>query len=365
MKFTLLLSLTLVMFSLGCSQSNTKQGSTAQSSGPKQWLVFEGSNGPGKGKHVVLIAGDEEYRSEEAMPQLAKILSQHHGFTCTVLFSQDPEKPGIVDPNHQTNIPNTAALNNADLMIIGTRFRNLPDEQMKPIDDFLKAGKPVIGLRTATHAFKIDEGNYARYGFNYKGEPKEWTNGFGELVLGTTWIAHHGHHKFEATRGIGLGNHEVLNGIGPGDIFGETDVYGVTWRADNDCVPIVMGQVLAGMDKDSPAMGPGPYDTVPNYGKHAGFHKNDPMMPVTWVKSYQLPGGRKGKAFTTTMGAATDLQYEGTRRMIVNGAYFVMGIPVPSQGTKVDLVGDFKPSMYGMLKDPYWDEHIIHVSDFE
>ena len=42
-----------------------------------------------RGKHVVLIAGDEEYRSEEAMPQLGKILAVHHGFKCTVLFSID------------------------------------------------------------------------------------------------------------------------------------------------------------------------------------------------------------------------------------------------------------------------------------
>ncbi len=53
------------------------------------WLVFDGFDGPGKGKHIVLITGDEEYRSEEALPQLAKILARHHGFKCTVLFAID------------------------------------------------------------------------------------------------------------------------------------------------------------------------------------------------------------------------------------------------------------------------------------
>src|SRR5262249_33082591 len=53
------------------------------------WIVLKGSEGPGKGKHIVLVSGDEEYRSEESLPQLAKILSKHHGFTCTVLFAID------------------------------------------------------------------------------------------------------------------------------------------------------------------------------------------------------------------------------------------------------------------------------------
>src|ERR1700693_949009 len=87
-------------------------------------LVFEGSAGPGKGKHIVLISGDEEYRSEEALPQLGKILSKHHGFKCTVLFAIDP-KDGTINPNKNNNIPGLEALTTADLMIIFTRFRDL------------------------------------------------------------------------------------------------------------------------------------------------------------------------------------------------------------------------------------------------
>jgi hypothetical protein len=108
--------------------------------------------GSGGGKHIVLVAGDEEYRSEETCPMLAKILSQKHGFNCTVLFSTDPAA-GYIDPNNQQNMKGTAALDNADLMIIGTRFRQLPPDQLAPFEKFLEAGKPVIGFRTATHAF--------------------------------------------------------------------------------------------------------------------------------------------------------------------------------------------------------------------
>src|SRR5881409_3694509 len=92
---------------------------------PSPWVVYEGGDGPGKGKHVVLVSGDEEYRSEEALPQLGRILARHHGFKCTVLFAIDP-KDGSINPNVKDNIPGLEALRTADLMIIFTRMRNLP-----------------------------------------------------------------------------------------------------------------------------------------------------------------------------------------------------------------------------------------------
>src|SRR5436189_1991864 len=107
------------------------------------WVVFEGGDGPGKGKHIVLVSGDEEYRSEETLPQMAKILAKHHGFKCTVLFAIDP-KTGCISPNTNNNIPGLEALATADLMVIFTRFRNLPDEQMKHVVDYVESGKPVI-----------------------------------------------------------------------------------------------------------------------------------------------------------------------------------------------------------------------------
>src|SRR5262249_28249859 len=117
------------------------------------WIVYEGGDGPGKGKHVVLVSGDEEYRSEEALPQLAKILAKHHGFTCTVLFAID--KDGTINPQVTDNIPGLEHLKNADLMVIATRFRDLPDNQMQYVDEYVRAGKPVVGMRTATHAFQF------------------------------------------------------------------------------------------------------------------------------------------------------------------------------------------------------------------
>ena len=90
-------------------------------------LKYAGKEGPGKGRHIVLVAGDEEYRSEEAMPMLGKILSQKHGFDCTVVFPWDAEGK-YIDPNNQQGLRGLASLKNADLMLIGTRFRRPSEE---------------------------------------------------------------------------------------------------------------------------------------------------------------------------------------------------------------------------------------------
>src|SRR5262245_65661752 len=96
------------------------------------FVVYDGFDGPGKGKHVVLVSGDEEYRSEESLPQLGKILAKRHGFKCTVLFAIDP-KDGTINPDIKDNIPGLESLGSADLMVLFTRMRDLPDEQMKHI----------------------------------------------------------------------------------------------------------------------------------------------------------------------------------------------------------------------------------------
>ncbi len=323
-----------------------------------QWVVYEGKEGPGKGKHVVLISGDEEYRSEEALPQMGKILAVHHGFKCTVLFSIDP-KTGEIAPTVLNNIPGLEALETADLMIIATRFRNLPDEQMKYIDDYLKSGRPVIGLRTATHAFNMKGKTlYSRYSFNYRGPEKEWAQGFGRAILGETWVSHWGNHKSQSTRGIiheGAKDHPIAHGLKDGDVWGPSDVYEVRLPLPEGSVPIVMGQV---MDREGPGeKGDVNYGMKPTDSKVArtsrtagrkGVDPNDPMMPVGWTKSYQIPGGKPGKVFTSTMGSSTDLVAGGTRRMLVNAVYWCVGLAdaIPSNGTKVDLVGEFNPRAY-------------------
>lgn len=296
------------------------------------WITLPGGEGPGKGKHIVLVSGDEEYRSEEALPQLAKILAKHHGFTCTVLFAVDP-KDGSVNPNVTDNIPGLEKLKSADLMVVFLRFRNLPDAQMQHIVDYLKTGKPVVGLRTATHAFNLKSPTYKKYTWTSK-EPG-YEGGFGKQVLGETWVAHHGSHGKEGTRGIpapGQEKNPILKGIAPGSIFGTTDVYTVKLPLPGDSQPVVLGQVTQTLDPKSEAV----------EGK-----KNNPMMPVAWTKTYKTDSGKSGRVFTTTMGASQDLAHAGTRRMLVNGCYWALGMEaaIPAQ-SDVSIVGEFKPSPF-------------------
>ena len=297
----------------------------------KQWTDLEGSEGPGKGKHIVLLAGDEEYRSEDSMPQLAKILAVRHGFKCTVLFAINKETDEI-DPKTLDNIPGLQSLETADLMVMFLRFRELPDGQMKYIIDYTNSGKPIIGLRTATHAFfyrKNLDSPYAKYSW----QSKKLEGGYGRQVFGETWVNHYGRHQVESTRGLivaGMGNEVIATGID--SIWGESDVYGLT-SLNGDCRPIVMGQVLVGMNPDD----------KPNPTKR--------LVPVAWTKTYTGETGKTDRVFTTTMGHAFDFNNEGFRRLMVNACYWALGMEdkIPAK-SNVDFVGKYNPNKIGMDK---------------
>jgi len=280
---------------------------------------------------AVFLIGDEEYRSEDSMPQLAKILAVHQGFKCTVLFAIN-KQTGEIDPKTLDNIPGLEALETADLMVMFLRFRELPDDQMKRIIDYTNSGKPIIGLRTSTHAFnyvKHKDSPYAKYSFNNK----EFNGGYGRQVFGETWINHYGHHQRESTRGLiakGMENHPIVKGAD--DIWGESDVYGIT-TLTGDSKPLVMGQVLVGMNPND----------KPNTKKE--------LVPVAWTKTYTGDTGKTARVFTTTMGHSFDLNSEGFRRLLVNACYWGMEMEdkIPAR-SKVDLVGQYDPNKIGMGK---------------
>lgn len=298
----------------------------------KQWVTYPGGEGPGKGKHIVFISGDEEYRSEEAFPMLAKILSVKYGFKCTVLFAIDP-KTGFIDVKTLDNIPGLENLQTADLMFIFTRFRELPDNQMKFIDDYVRKGKPIIGLRTATHAFnyrKHTAGKYAKY--DYRSKVKGWEDGFGRHILGETWINHHGKHGTEGTRGLINGilkdeKNPILNGVA--DIWGPTDVYTVRELPANTRV-LVYGQSTKELKPESEV------------------NINKSIMPVAWIREYRGENGERGRVFATTMGASIDLESEDLRRLLINAAFWCVGMEnkIPERAD-VGVIGEYKPTMFG------------------
>jgi hypothetical protein len=305
---------------------------------PDPWITVPAARGPAAGKRVVLVSGDEEYRSEEALPQLARQLARQ-GFSCTVLFAIDPAD-GAVCPTVTSNIPGLEALKQADLLVLFTRFRDLPDDQMRHMDAYIESGRPIIGLRTATHAFNMAGGPYARYTWN--GKEPGWEGGFGRRVLGETWVNHHGIHGVQGTRGIaapGQEAHPILRGIAPGSIWGPTDVYQVNLPLPGDSTPILLGEVTAALDPASAAVD----------------EKNRPMMPVAWTRTYTGSAGKAARVFTTTMGASTDLLNEGVRRMLVNAAYWAVGLEkkIPERAD-VGLVGDYRPTPFRFRSNAEW-----------
>jgi hypothetical protein len=374
MKLIYFLSIVLLLSGMSCSDRTAPASAESKPAGPAEWVTYPGGEGPGAGKRIVLVSGDEEYRSEEALPQLARILSERHGFDCTVLFAQDTTRPGVIDPNFTGNIPGLEALDDADLLVLFTRFRALPDEQMEHFNRYLLAGRPVLAIRTATHAFNFKDSTSAwRHWGNYfeqSGHP--WDGGFGRLVLGERWHTHHGHHKHQSTRGViapGAADHPIANGLEDGDIWGPTDVYGVRLPLPGDAEPIILGQVInrAGeYDESDLFFGMKPSDSehaTTNPAEKTPYNPNDPLMPIAWTKSYQLPDGEPGRAFTSTIGASVDLMNEGVRRLLVNAAYHLLDLDVPAKAD-VGLVGDYRPTPYSFQSDEYWEGKGLRVEDY-
>ena len=302
-------------------------------------LVIEGKEGIGKGQHIVFVTGEEYYRSEEGMSMFAKILSQHHGFKCTVLFAIDPIT-GFINANKSNNIPGLEALKSADLMVVFARFRELPDADMKHIVDYVNAGKPVLGIRNATHAFRYSANSTSPYK-SWDFQSKAWLGGFGQQILGDTWIAHYGKFQKEATLATVVSsqrNNPVLRGVAD-TIFCHTDVNSVERLTPKDLV-LMQGQVLSGLNPMDPPV---------------TDKRKDVRMPFAWFKTYTAPSGKEGRSFSTTAGASLDWQNEDLRRLMVNAIYSLTGhekdIPEKSN---VNFVGEYKPKPTGALSNEAW-----------
>lgn len=290
------------------------------------WLTYSGDTGPGAGKHIVLIAADQEYRSECSMPMLARLLAKHHGFHCTVLFSLNGDDE--VDPTQKIrwedktithNIPGLEHLEKCDLVILFSRLISLPPDQLKHIYDYLDSGKPIIGIRTANHGF-ID--------FDYRKDGQKVN--FGEAVLGGSFRNHHGRWQQDSTRGMIVEpnkSHPILKGVK--DIWGTSDVYRTYKEGDTlpeGCLPLVEGQPLMGRKQDDVVNA----DLVP--------------LPVAWVKTWTGNTGQAARVFHVTMGSAQDFQNAGFRRLCVNAFYWCLNMEADIDETScMDLVGDYNP----------------------
>ena len=288
-------------------------------------VVYEGESGIGAGKHIVYIASDHEYRGEESLPALARIMAKRYGFKCTVIFGIDPKDGTLLAGS--SDIAGLEVLKDADLMVIFMRFINMADEEMQHFVDYVDRGGPIIGLRTSTHAFQIPKDRkFYRYDFRYPGE--EYSMGFGRQVLGETWVTHYGeNHRQSSILAIEQDNkeHPVLRGVK--DMH--TQAGGYTAYPLAPSTVLARGIILNGMTVDSPV------DT------------SKELMPVVWVREYASPSSVKARIFATTQGASEDILNEGFRRLLVNAHLWCLGMDEDIKPENpVDFVGPYNPSPF-------------------
>lgn len=294
------------------------------------WLTYPGAEGPGKGKHIVLIAAEQEYRSEQALPMLAKILSQRHGFDCTVLFSineqgaVDPTLPApFEDKTKRHRVPGLKYLADADCVIWMSRYLQLPDDQMKIWHDYFDSGKPIIALRTANHGFAG--------GIAYQ---KKGQNISLNQLLGGTFMEHHGGWQSESTRGVIVPErmaHPILMGVT--DIWGTSDVYRCHSEQSPlpaDCHVLVLGQPLVDLQPNSP----------PNSDKEP--------LPIAWTKTWVGNRDLESRIFHFTMGSAEDFANAGVRRLTINAVYWGLQMEdqISAEGS-VEIIGEYRPMKSG------------------
>ncbi|MFT6179910.1 MAG: hypothetical protein ACJA1W_002259 [Akkermansiaceae bacterium] len=291
-------------------------------------LTFEGTEGPGKGKHIVFIANDHEYRSEETCPLIAKILAKHHGFKCTVLF-------GIDENGHikggGTPIPDMEVLKEADLLFFYTRFMTLPDEQADALVAYFERGGPTIGLRTSTHCFNGQKGKWAKLNFNYGGD--DYRGGLGEQIYGNTWNkgrgqSHYGsNHKMGSTIS-GIGKHAILTGVQP------MHTYSGAYKSQPpaDATPLLEVQVLN------------------TFGPSKDVNKDRPLVNAGWTRdAYIAPSGAKktARVVYTSFGASEDVLDENARRFLINASFWAIGLEDKIEADlDASIVGKFQPAPY-------------------
>jgi Trehalose utilisation len=307
--------------------------SMAESTEKLQWLSYKGGEGPGKGKHIVLISAEQEYRSEQAIPMLARILSTHHGFDTTVLFSVNAE--GMVDPTLPTpdrkdettfrkhNIPGLEHLAKADSLILFMRLISLPLEQEKLIVNYFDSGKPIIALRTSNHGFAAN--------LDYKINDQQVTL---SQIFGGTFMNHHGEWQADSTRGDivpEMKEHPILKGVK--DIWGLTDVYRTYPEGGSlpeGCTALVYGQPLIGREQGG-----------------ANNPEKEPL-PVVWVKNWKTSSGAEARILHSTMGSSKDFQSPGLRRLVINGVYWGLNMEEKIKAdSSVEYVGEYQPLSHG------------------
>ena len=249
--------------------------------------------------HVVIIVGTLHYSPELSMPVFAKEL-ERFGFRTTVVMGE-----GNPETKIQNVLPGIDVLADADVAIFFMRFLKLPDIEWKPIEDYLRSGKPVIGLRTANHSFKYPN-DHPRY---------EWNDGFGRRALGTPYIVHQAgttqisavqkHRKHPVMTHVAKTNWES-----PGSLY--------LTRLQSGVIPLVTG---VGQGK--------PRLLERNVGPVMVDKIESDIVAWAWENEWG------GKVFATSLGHPGDFAEESFVRMLINGTCWAVDHPLPTADDKI------------------------------
>ncbi|MDX1479659.1 MAG: ThuA domain-containing protein [Saprospiraceae bacterium] len=301
-----ILILCLVIHAMGCADTDV-------------------SNGP----HVVFLMGDEEYRSEESMPMLARILRRELGARISLCYAVDTA--GFVDPNRLDHIAGLEALETADLMVMFLRFRALPRSELKYITDYVESGRPVVGFRTSTHAFL------------YRDDPslEHMNNTWPVQVFGQQWITHHGHfddgdNPLTSVTLVPDATHPILQGVEPFDAYSWLyHVHGGDWKLPPAAEPLLNGTALRS-----------------NHADQGRLDKFPLTNPVAWTKTYTGTSGLTARVFFTTLGHPYDFHSTSMRKLALNGMYWALGREdaIPPDGVDVAVEGEYDPNNSGFGK---------------
>lgn len=229
--------------------------------------------------HIVFMIGEDEYHTWETLPEFAAKDLKTAGYRTTIIKGDAADKnnfPGLVQ-----------ALHDADLLFLSVRRRTPPKEQLDAVRAFLAAGKPLVGIRTACHAFALREKDKLA-------DPKlaNWQE-FDPEVLGGHYTNHHGNGpKTTIAPAPGAEASSILRGISVAKLVGNGSLYKVNPLV-SDTVPLLIG-------------------SIPDQASE----------PVAWTHTY---GPKAARIFYTSLGHPDDFQNPEFRRLLVNGVAWALG----------------------------------------
>ena len=243
---------------------------------------------------VVFVAADDEYRSEISLPLLAELLAKDTGVRTELVLAADPETraPDVASKTANTGL---APLQQAHLAVLYLRYSR-DVELAQALDAFARDGRPVVALRTATHAFA----------FGPDSPLGKLDNGFGERVIGAPWRWHHGHGSgtFLLAPEGAAASHPIVRGVGaalaerplvPSWLY-------VVEPLPEDCDVLLWGETAEAAAAEHPQR----------------------RQPILWVRESKAAGSPRRMAYTS-LGHPGDFENPAVRRLVLQMALWALG----------------------------------------